>query len=53
MRGKRRAQGLQKMKELEKKVMALEDAIKVDVRTISRMSRQTFFMSTSHQASTL
>jgi len=36
VRGKRRAQGLQKVKELERNVQALEEAIKVDVCTASR-----------------
>jgi len=36
VRGKRGAQGLQKVKELERNVQALEEAIKDDVRTASR-----------------
>lgn len=47
MRGKRRTQGLQKAKELEQKVQALEEAINVDVRT-ALISLMILSNSTSH-----
>jgi len=48
-RGKRRAEGLQKVKELERRVQALDEAIQVDVRTCFTFTLNKY----SHQCQTL